>query len=183
MQKYYSLLWIPCFPLRKVMATECAHCKQTLSGKELPAAYQAEISTQIPSARTPRYMFTGLVLVVLLVGLFIYIENINKQDTARYVTAPQVNDFYVVDAHEVLGMGQTKYKYEVLRVNSVQPDSIGFLAGNYQYQSEYGALKAIQDGDVKADDYFLKVEIPIEKTRIQAMLVKGYITSVTRNNK
>jgi hypothetical protein len=183
LQRYHALFGIPLYPLRKVTVTECTHCKQKLSEEELPVAYHIEIYNKLPAVRTPWYMFTGLVLAVLFLGGIFYIQYGERQDTARYISDPQVNDFYVVDAHQMLGLRESKYKYGVLRINSVNADSLGFWAGVYQYQSDNGAIDAIQDGEVKADDYFVRVEIPIEKTEIQEMLAKGYIIRVIRNNR
>lgn len=75
--RYFSVFWIPVFPIGKVSVTVCEHCKQTLTSKEpLPETYRLPVQTVQQQASTPLTNFAlllllgvGIVLVFVLAQL------------------------------------------------------------------------------------------------------------------
>ncbi|MET4106169.1 zinc-ribbon domain-containing protein [Hymenobacter sp. UYP22] len=75
--RYFSVFWIPVFPIGKVSVTVCEHCKQTLTSKEpLPETYRLPVQTVQQQASTPLTNYAlllllgaGIVLVFVLTQL------------------------------------------------------------------------------------------------------------------
>ncbi|MDU0368917.1 zinc-ribbon domain-containing protein [Hymenobacter endophyticus] len=75
--RYFSVFWIPVFPIGKVSVTVCEHCKQTLTSKEpLPETYRLPVQTVQQQTSTPITNFAlllllgaGIVLVLVLTQL------------------------------------------------------------------------------------------------------------------
>lgn len=68
--RYVHCFWIPLFPIRKKVLTYCTHCKQTLTRKEMPAAYQDAVERQEENVTTPLWHYSGVLVFCLLVFLF-----------------------------------------------------------------------------------------------------------------
>ncbi|UOG73007.1 hypothetical protein MTX78_12815 [Hymenobacter tibetensis] len=73
--RYVHLFWIPAFPIGKTSVTVCAHCKQTLTTREMPVAYQAPVRAIQAQARTP---LTNFILLMLLGAAIVFIIVVGK---------------------------------------------------------------------------------------------------------
>ncbi|MBO0357935.1 zinc-ribbon domain-containing protein [Hymenobacter sp. BT186] len=70
--RYFHLFWIPAFPIGKTSVTVCQHCKQTLTAREMPAAYQVPVQAIQAQARIPLTNFALLILLgVAMVFIFV----------------------------------------------------------------------------------------------------------------
>ena len=87
-QQYAHVFWIPFFPIRKVGAVACSHCKGVLNHKELPENLKDSYRTVRSQVKTPPWMFAGLALLAVFISAVIVSV---KQDDARnaaYLSAP-----------------------------------------------------------------------------------------------
>lgn len=93
-QKYAHVFWIPFFPVGKTGATQCTHCKHVLERKEFPASLYGHYETMKINSRTPRWTFTGLsvITVIIVWGIVSKIEN--DQKNAVLILTPEAGDIY-----------------------------------------------------------------------------------------
>lgn len=68
--RYVHCFWIPLFPIGKKMLTYCTHCKQTLTKKEMPAAYQSSVERHKENVSTPLWHYSGVLIVCLVLFVF-----------------------------------------------------------------------------------------------------------------
>lgn len=66
-QRYVHVFWIPTFPIGKTGYTQCVYCKQVMTQKEMPASLQMTYKEAARCTKTPIWMFSGLILAVLMV--------------------------------------------------------------------------------------------------------------------
>ena len=69
---YFHIFWIPAFPIGKKYYSHCVHCKQTLTGNQMPATYQNGLSEIAQRAKVPIWQFIGLILLSIPI-LFVII--------------------------------------------------------------------------------------------------------------
>ncbi len=69
---YFHIFWIPVFPIDKKYYSHCVHCKQTLTGNQMPATYHNAVSEIAQRTKTPIWQFIGLILLSIPI-LFIII--------------------------------------------------------------------------------------------------------------
>jgi len=100
--RYFSLFWIPVFPIGKTSVTVCQHCKQTLTSRELPASYQVPVQAIQGRARTPLSSFALLLiagtLVVLFAGLVAYTKFFGPLVPATTTTTAPARDAALSDS-------------------------------------------------------------------------------------
>ena len=65
---HFHIFWIPIFPYGKKGFSECEHCKQGLKLKKMPESYKREYDKLKDEVRTPVWQFSGLVLLISLIG-------------------------------------------------------------------------------------------------------------------
>ena len=74
-QKYVQLLGVPILPLEKVSALYCEACHEFRWGSEIPDSYLGDAFRLSHSARTPIWMYAGVMasslLHLLMAGLLI----------------------------------------------------------------------------------------------------------------
>ena len=169
LQKYFHLFWIPTFPYKKSVATECAHCKQALVDKEVPEPIRQEMAPVMRSARTPITMYSGIMVIVALFGIGAMMSNVDQQNTKEYLAQPAVDDIYIVDVHDGFGIDEATYRYGVLKVTGVQGDSVVFAVGENGYISAYQAEKAVDKGNFRATSAFMEDQIILSKAKLREM--------------
>ena len=161
-QRYFHIFWIPCFPLAKTVATECSHCKQVKEGKEVPEDQRPALVEARRNARTPIWMFSGVIVGILLFAVLYVIGSLvqreEQQATAEYLTSPQSGDLYVVDLIDALGIGEKTHRYGVLRLVAVEGDDLTFVVGNFGYAYSNEVTSAIRSNEIAADAYFSEDE-------------------------
>ena len=65
-QKIAHFFWMPLFPMGKTGATECSHCKQILTQKELPATIKPAYEALKAGVKTPITAYWGVAVLILL---------------------------------------------------------------------------------------------------------------------
>jgi len=164
-QKYAHVFWIPFFPMNKIGASQCDHCKQVLKQKEMPAALKSDYERLAKQAKTPVWMFAGLALVALLIITGIISDKNKDAKNARLILTPQAGDIFKIKAGD--------NQYTLYKVEEVAGDSVILHQSNYQVNKETG-LDELKNKAYSNDLY------SFSKKEIKAMLDKGEIIDIDR---
>lgn len=155
--RYVHFFWIPVFPIGKDSVTECAHCKQTLLAREMPASYRAPVQAVQQQAGTPLTHFALVLLLGAFVAFGMVMSLFGKSDKST-ATAP-------VSAQETTAgsaVAGTRYKinmtddgrvYSLAQVTKVTPDSVFYRLtdGLHGPVSDAGATLALRDSVAPAN--------------------------------
>ena len=162
-QKYFHIFWIPTFPLGKQSALVCAHCLKATVEKEMSTQQKHITRPTRKAANTPAYTFAGLILLACLIGWGKYTNNQEMGRTQTFVAAPVVNDLAVIKSN--------KNEYLILKLVSVEGDTLKFVPGNYAYKSSFSAKREIQKKGVEESDYFSDKPLEMSKMKYKELKV------------
>lgn len=138
-QKYGHLFWIPMFPIEKIAITVCTHCKQALTDEQIPKEYWDAISIISHNSKTPKWTFMGLFLFVLFVLFMIISGIIGNSMTKNRILNPKIGDVYSYRTDDL--------KYILLKVQSVEKDSIFFFVSRFASNKRQGLTELMSRGD------------------------------------
>ncbi len=167
-QKYGHLFWIPFFPMGKTGVSQCNHCKQALSLKQMPDTLRNTYENIKGQTKTPPWMFSGLALVAGLIIIGVINER-NKDDRNQaLIQSPQSGDIFEVKT----GANQyTLYKVEV-----VKPDSVYLRMSNYETNRSTG----LDDIKKKGPDAYSEDLFGYSNDDLKEMLNRGEILDIDR---
>jgi len=178
--RYFHLFWIPTFPTSKVAGVECAHCKKTLIGKELPAELSKQIKSTVFNKKNTLPMFSGLLVItlfVLFVAYAIQQDNINE---AAYIEQPAINDLYIVNFTKVFDDIDPDYSYGVMRVKHLSSSQVELQVSKIAYNKTSGVRKDIRKSKTSSDSYYDSEPFYIDINKLKGMKESGAIYSVER---
>jgi len=167
-QKYAHIFWIPFFPTGKTGVTSCSHCKQVLQKKEFDTSLSENYETLKVKTKTPAWTFSGLVILILLIGWGIVQSNQHDARNAKIILAPQKGDIYEIKS------GFTQYT--LYKVDSVAGDTVYLLTSQYE-TSKLSGLREIKN---KGDEAYNEDVLPLLKSDLKTMLDKGEIADIDR---
>ena len=156
------MFFIPFFPIgEKASLLTCNSCGQPMRIDSLQAAYEK-------SAKSPFYLYSGLILVALLVIWLVNINGNTQKQKELYVANPQAGDVYLVRDDK-----SKQVSYYFLKIADIWGDSVIVYHGNLEYN---GFVSRLHE-----DDYFVQDEQLIyTKKELKQMLEKGGINAVER---
>ncbi len=128
--KYFHLTFIPTFPTGKSGFSQCDHCKQTLEENQMPPAFRNAINELKNNSSAPKWMFSGVFLILGLGMLMSIFDKKNHAEDANFISAPVAGDKY----HMKLGYRE----YTIYRVNKVTADSLYLDFNNYSVNKATG---------------------------------------------
>lgn len=169
--KYAHIYWIPLFPYKKVGVTECNECKKTFEFKELPAEIQTKLTREKENnpPKYPIWYFSGLFIIVLLIGYGIYSSQKKDADTQAFYENPKEGDIYETKT-ETGAFTTMKFIAE-----SKNKDSLYF----YVNEMEIDNSSAINQIDI--EKYYKEI-YSFEKTYLDSLYKAKYIYKINRNN-
>src|SRR5829696_7486469 len=91
-QKYAHIFWIPLFPIGKTGVSQCHHCKQVLTLKQMPSSFTISYDNAKSQTKTPIWTFSGLALFVIFLTLGIVNNKKNHELNAKLVSTPANGD-------------------------------------------------------------------------------------------
>lgn len=164
-QKYVHLFWIPYLPAGKTGISDCHHCQQILKHQEMPPSLLLTYKSLKAKAKIPLWMFSGLVLMLLLMAYGVS-ENQKKEHlNAQFISAPKEGD--------ILEVKTDSSQYTLYQVYQVHGDSVLLRANNYQSDKESG-IQALRDSAYSEEIRYLS------KTDLKKLFEKGTIIGVER---
>jgi len=178
--RYFHVFWIPVFPTLKQPMLECAHCKKVLAGKEIPERTRREIAASVFTSGRVAPMFTGLGLILALVGFGSFQSAADARRAEAYLAAPAVGDLYVVKLARFAEGTEPRYPYGVLRVKAVAAGKLELELGRYGYTGSSGAEKAIRASKHREPDYFTAQPLFLPVPELAPLKAEGHIQAVKR---
>jgi len=178
--KYFHLYWIPTFLTSKTVGIECTHCKKTLVGKELEPELAKQIKTTVFTKKNTLPMFSGLILISILVLFGAIAAQRDDMQDATYIEQPAINDLYIVNFTKVFNDTDSKHKYGVMRVKSLSSSQVEIQVSKIAYNKTSGVRKDIKERNTSADSYYDSELIYIDIGKLKEMKESGAIYSVER---
>lgn len=165
-RRHAHVFWIPTFPMGKVGASQCQHCKQTLKTSEMPEGLKNEYRRIKTGAKGPIWQFAGLGLFILLMVFAGFSSKRSSEQTREYIKVPAIGDVY-------------KYKldsksYTTLKVTDVAGDSV-FVSPN-----EYEINKRSRIYRIDKPENYAGYSYGISLGDLEAMHQSGEIFEVNR---
>lgn len=178
--RYFHLYWIPTFPVSKKPGIECAHCKNALMDKELSGDLSRHVKSAVFTPKAVLSSFSGLVLIAALLVAAGVVVTQEQNREAAWLQDPAVNDIYVVDLTKVYEDANTKYPYGAMKVAELSGSGVEMQISTIIYDMASGVSDAIDDGEVRTDDYFDASTVFLAFDQLQAMKDNGAIHSIVR---
>ena len=122
--KHAHIFWIPLFPVGKKGVSECQHCKNVLTMKEMPADFKEEYKKIKSGTKPPVWQFSGLILIVLLVSWGMYSSGEQTKRELSYLAEPQIGDVYEFKTG-------SSY-YSTFKILAVSNDSLHIAYNTYE---------------------------------------------------
>jgi zinc-ribbon family len=129
-QKYAHVFWIPIFPIGKTGISQCDHCKQILKLEEMPAELKGAYDSLRLRSKTPIWVFSGLVVIAVLIGVGIIFSNNRNKENAQWILDPKVGDVYEIKT--------ANRQYTLAKIHSVVGDSVNIQFNAYETDKESG---------------------------------------------
>ncbi len=164
--RYAYLYWIPVFPLGKKGVSECDNCKRTLEPSDMNEQLKLAYKNVKSNSKTPIWHWSGLILIVALVGFVIYSSNQHKKDALVYINEPQVGDVYEYKPDDY---------YSTLKVVSISQDSVFVISNNYEIERQSRLYKIDKASNYTTEPY------GISKEDIKGFYASRKILDVNRN--
>lgn len=137
--RYFGILWIPVLPLGKKVQVTCPKCGHQPELQTLPQPFVLECEQLKDINTSPRYLFTGSVLLMLVAVFFIFrsldgVDNGNNVET--YLHQPERGDVYEIKTDDG--------KYSLLKILEVKEDSLFVVFHNGETENK-SELKTLMD--------------------------------------
>ena len=178
--RYFHLFWIPTFPTSRVVGVECAHCKKTLVGKELPKVLSKQIKSTVFNKKNTLPMFSGLIAITLFVLFVAYSVQQDNIKEAAYIEQPAINDLYIVNFTKVFDDTDPDYSYGVMRVKYLSSSQVELQVSKIAYNKVSGVQKDIRNSKTTPDSYYDGDPLYIEIDKLKEMKESGAIYSIDR---
>lgn len=167
-QRYAHVFWIPLFPIGKAYATQCNHCKQTLTGSDIKNSYRhpyEEINQQLS---IPIWTFSGLgILSIVIISSMISGQKKEKENLAL-IQAPVRGDVYEYKTEN----GQ----YSLMKVADIIGDTVYIQPNNYAATKITALSKLKNQGDTTySEDLY-----PMLKSELVKMFEEKEILDIDR---
>jgi hypothetical protein len=117
----------------------------------------------------PKYLFSGLVLIVAGIGYLVYLGNENATRRTAYIKEPQVGDVYLMKAKE----DTSKYNHYLMKVREINGDSLMVSFSSFNYNGKVDKLDP--------NDGFFNVMYSIHKHSIDEYHEAGELLEVMRD--
>jgi hypothetical protein len=127
--KYVHLFWIPVFPYQKTAVVVCTHCKHETEEKNITLGTKEAIQQLKAAVPIPKYLFAGLVLIVIGIGYAIYHGAQTREQEQAYLNNPQTGDIYIIKSKEEKG----PFNHFLMKVRKVEGDSIWVSYSSFGY--------------------------------------------------
>lgn len=161
-KSYFHVFYIPFFPTGpKSSKCWCRNCGSLIRIDSLQTEFEKK-------TKSPFYLYTGLILIGLLV-LFMVNENFtNQKEKQQFVQDPKVGDIYLIQEET-----DKKTSYYFLKLSSLRNDTVTAFHGSYRYDRFVTRAQA-------EDLFDESEELVFTKKELAEMLKRDEIVSVER---
>jgi hypothetical protein len=162
-QKYVHFFYIPYLPAGKTGISQCSQCNQVLTDKEMPANLKEAYQQLKAKTKIPIWMFSGLVLMILLI-----VYQLNNEQRQQKAIAQSMDK--LVDGN-VLEFKLEKNNFTLYKIYRINGDSVLIRANEYESTTAEG-LKDIADSAYVNDLRYLS------KSELKKMAIEGSVLGV-----
>ena len=166
-QEYIHVLWIPAIPSGKKVVCQCENCKKEMQLNQMSPSLKSQSEELKARSKTPIWTFTGIALILMVVGIGIFNFQQKKANSAKYILTPAQGDIYEIK----IASGQ----YTLYKVKSVGTDSVFVNPSLYETNLESGISDLISKNSY-SDEIF-----GIAKKKIKQMFEDDQVLGVHRN--
>jgi hypothetical protein len=145
--RYAHVFWIPIFPIGRVSASQCQHCKQLLESDQMPAQIKAYHERNVAETRVPLWQFAGLVLIGIAIAFGVYANQNSKEERAMFFKSPMAGDVYEYKTEEGA--------YSTFRLSDVATDTVSVNFNNYEVDKISGLYKIEKEENYSDTTYYL----------------------------
>jgi hypothetical protein len=167
--KYIHIFWIPLFPFKKTAVVVCSNCKHETEEKAITLGSTATIKQLKAAVPIPKYLFSGLALIIIAIGYFTYQGMQDDKRDQSYIDNPQAGDVYLIKSDEALN----EYNHYLLKVRDVDGDSLWVSYSSYYYNGIVTQLDP--------NDGFYNIMYPMHKDGIKDYNKSGALKKVMRD--
>ena|SRR5690606_18409765 len=162
---YFHIFRIPFFPLGKSAVAQCQNCKHAMKESEMPFGYGHLIADAKVRVRIPKWHYSGLVIVGLLLLAVTYSGSLTGEMEQRYIREPQAGDVYRYKAAS---------NYSTFMVIDVTKDSV------MVYPNQYEATKMAGIYQIDRPENYIDIPMSYSRDELIAMYNEGTIYSIDR---
>ena len=162
----FDIFWIPFFPLAKRVFVKCSNCDFNKNLYFLNQHFKDKYKQLKPSISTPRYLYTGAVLALLLIVFLIFRGIAKDKKTKEFVYSPMVGDIYEVKS--------SNDRYSLNRIVEIIGDSVFVCFHKYETDRKYDLKDFDREGGFDEDIYLYF------KDELISLYLDGYVLSVER---
>lgn len=144
--KYFHIFWIPFATYGKKVFVICLKCRFNWDLDFLPQQFKEQYAQIKSSIHTPRYLFTGLVLTLLIIVFFIFRGIEKDKRTEEYIYTPKAGDIYEIKTEDNW--------YTLLTIVNVIDDSVFVCYHKYEIDRKYDLKDLNREKDFDAEIYF-----------------------------
>jgi hypothetical protein len=166
-QKYAHIYWLPLFPLGMNGASQCDHCKVIFKNNKMPNELRLAYYNLRSKAKTPIWMFTGLILIGCLIIFGVIGSYKEDENTKKYITDLKPNDIIELKVDQ---------GYTTIKISEVKGDSVFYNYNRYVVDRKSGMHK-ISNRD---KDFYEDVDASTKK-EMQTKFENKEILTVKRN--
>lgn len=162
-KEYFHIFFLPIFSFGpKTAKIYCNNCVQPFRNYSTQTHYEN-------IARTPIYLYSGLILFVTLILVIINLNIKTQKEKAKFIESPKIGDVYRMRKIE-----KNSTSYYFLRISRIKDDTVFTYHNNFIYG---GFITGLSE-----DDFFVKnEELIFTKKELKELLGKGEINSVERH--
>jgi hypothetical protein len=165
-QRYAHIFWIPFFPIGKTGVSQCGQCKQVLKLKEMPDNLRDAYDRLKKQSKAPVWTFSGLALIVVLIGIGIVSSRQEDARNAKLIADPRKGDVYEV--------GLSPSSYTLYKVDEIVGDTV------YIVQNLYTTNMSTGLGELKSKPYAEDEVVPYSKAELKELFENDKIRDVDR---
>lgn len=162
---YLSVFFIPTFPQRKTLKSQCNNCKQILQEFQFPIHFDKEANRLKTKIKPPLWSRAGVLFVPLFFVCIAVVDEIRNDRIKGYLAAPLVGDIYELKIADE--------EYTLIKVNRVSTDSVYVSESLYITNTAKG-LRKIQKKKYDSETF------PIAKPALKEMFDERKIIDVDR---
>jgi hypothetical protein len=166
-QKYAHIYWLPLFPLGKHGVSQCDKCKLILKNNKMPNDLRLAYYNVRTKAKTPIWMFSGLIIIGLLSIYGIYGSKKEAEKTKQMIVDLKPNDILQIKVNQ---------EYTKIKITTVKGDSVFYKSNQYSVDRESGLDKISN-----ADKSFYEEEEGSTKLEMKNKFENNEILKIIRN--
>jgi len=173
--KYAHLFWIPLLPYSKKVHPVCRNCGLKINKRDISQRMINKISLAKKEFKIPFYLFSGVIIISLLIIYGIYTSNKHNIDVAKNIKNLTIKDI-VVFKNE----GNT---YSFGKITDIKSDTIFFNFSNYVFENRTPSETSYYLEKIKVPDFYNKKPYYFKQKEIDSLFKNGRITDLYKKPK